>query len=148
MKITTSVQIDRPIDEVWAFFDAPSNMHKWLKNFKEFIPLSGEQGKVGAKAKHIYQEGKREVEMIEEILEKSPPHRFVGKFTTSGMEAIIVNELEAMSNGSTNLVGSSDFTFTSFFYKLFSPFFKGKIKERQDGGLLRLKAVLEEGNPG
>lgn len=69
-----SVDIDKPIDEVFAyigdgFFD---NYPKWAVEVVEFEPLTGKDVFIGAKAKQIRKDNGAKVESVFEITDYQP----------------------------------------------------------------------------
>jgi uncharacterized protein YndB with AHSA1/START domain len=143
VKTTSSVEINRPVEEVWRFFDNPDNMPLWLEGFKRFEPLSGKQGQVGAKSKHVYEVGGRTFEMIEEITKRDPPREFSGILSNKMMTSTMVNSFEDLGNGKTALRSTVETRFTSPLYRLLGPMMKGGFQKRQDADLARLKKALE-----
>ncbi|MEO8146470.1 MAG: SRPBCC family protein [Bacteroidia bacterium] len=41
MNITTTIIINKPVKQVWDFYDNPDNLKLWLTNFKSFELLAG-----------------------------------------------------------------------------------------------------------
>ncbi len=143
MKITTSLIINKPVVAVWNFFDNPDNMGKWLTGFKSFETISGIQGQVGAKARHVYQEGKRTIILDEEITARQKYHHFAGILTHDNMTALIDVTFTDLHDGRTKVDTTSEYTFHTFLYKFMSLFIKGSIQKRQDGDYHRMKEAIE-----
>ena len=61
------IEIDRPLCEVYAAFNNPDNLPRWITGLQRTEPISGTPGQVGAKTRQIYLERGRIVEMIETI---------------------------------------------------------------------------------
>lgn len=143
MKVESKVVIERPVDEVWQFFDNPDNMGRWLRGFKRFEPLSGEPGQPGAKARHVYEERGRKLEMVEEVTAREEHERFEGRLTHKTMESDLTTTFRDLGEGRTELICSVDTHFRSFPLRLFGPLMKGTFQRRQDGDFQRLKQVIE-----
>ena len=66
------VQIAKPLREVYGAFNNPDNLPRWLSGLQRFEQISGKPGEVGSKARHVYLERGREVEMFETITAAEP----------------------------------------------------------------------------
>ncbi len=78
MKFACSVDINLPREKVVALFDNPENMKEWQDGFVSFEPLFGEPGQPGATAKLTYKYGKRDMVLIETVLENKLPDEMSG----------------------------------------------------------------------
>ena len=85
MKFTCSVDIDAPIDRVFELFDNQENMKKWQPDLLSIEHLSGTPRQPGAKSRLKYKNGKHEFDLIETIIENTPPHKFSGEYETEGV---------------------------------------------------------------
>ena len=61
------IEIDKPLDEVYAAWQRPENLPRWLTGLQRTEPISGKPGEVGSRTRQIYLERGRTVEMIETI---------------------------------------------------------------------------------
>ncbi len=143
MQYTTTITIDKPIAEVWSFFDDPANLFKWVKGFKDYKHLSGEPGAVGAKAKKVYEEGKRHVEMTEEIMERTPEEKLKLKITHPMVKTRVEYRFIEKGSSQTEIIATADVQFQSFLYSLLAPLMKGSFAKRQRKDFQRLKEVME-----
>ena len=145
MNITTSIIINKPVKEVWDFYDNPDNLERWLTNFKSFELISGKQGETGTKAKHIYEEKGRLITMYEVITEKVPYHKLTGTLTMPKMmESSIQNIFKEIDADKTELTCITEIKFEMFSLKLFGFFLKKGFQKRQDGDLKKLKIAIEK----
>ena len=69
---TYTIEIDRPVDEVFRYLDTSELAIKWLSGLTKITPITTGGNRVGAQAKHIYNENGREFEMLEETLIYEP----------------------------------------------------------------------------
>ena len=143
MLTQTTVIINKPIREVWAFFKNPDTLKLWLGGFQRFEHVSGIPGTVGAKAKHYFLEKGKELVMDEEIIEEIPEKKFVGTLGSPMMVNTVTNYFNDLGNGQTEYSLSSDTQFKGFFWKQIGPLMKSEFKKRQENDLQRLKQVLE-----
>ena len=143
MLTQTTVIINRPIKEVWAFFKNPDNLKRWLGGFQRLEHISGTPGTVGAKARHYFLEKGKELVMEEEIIEEIPEKKFVGTLSSPMMVNTVTNYFNDLGNSQTEYSLSSDTQFKGFFWKQIGPLMKSEFKKRQENDLQRLKQVLE-----
>ena len=143
MLTQTTVIINRPIKEVWAFFKNPDTLKLWLGGFQRFEQVSGTPGTVGAKAKHYFLEKGKDLVMDEEIIEVIPEKKFVGTLSSPMMVNTVTNYFNDLGNNQTEYSLSSDTLFKGFFWKQIGPLMKSEFKKRQENDLQRLKQVLE-----
>ena len=143
MLTQTTVIINRPIKEVWAFFKNPDTLKLWLGGLQRLEHISGTPGTVGAKAKHYFLEKGKELVMEEEILEEIPEKKFVGTLSSPMMVNTVTNYFNDLGNSQTEYSLSSDTQFKGFFWKQIGPLMKSEFKKRQENDLQRLKQVLE-----
>lgn len=143
MKLTTTIIINKPIKEVWDFYDDPDNLKLWLRGFQTFEHVSGERGQIGAKSRHTYLENGKTIIMDEEITARIPYKEFSGILTHDIMSTTLTNTFEDLGNGSTRLVCIVDTKFKPFFLRLLSPLMKGMFRRRQEKDFGKLKECLE-----
>ena len=143
MKISTTIIINKPVQQVWEYFDNPDNMVNWLTGFKKWEHLTGEKGEIGAKAKQYYDNRGREIVMIEEITEKEPYKRFAGTLTHHSMDGVIEANFTDLGDGTTQLESINDTKFKMFALQVLSPFLKKSFQKRQDSDLAKLKELIE-----
>lgn len=147
MRTVSTVIVNKPVAEVWAFFDNPDNLNKWLQGHKDFKHLSGVRGQPGAKSVHIYEEKGRRMEMEEEILQRIEKKQFSGILRMKGiMESTIDSSFKDLGDGRTEYSCDVNSRFISPLWKFLSLFMKGSFKKRQDADVQRMKEAIERGN--
>ena len=144
MLTQSTVIINKPIREVWAFFKDPDNLKLWLGGFQRFEQVSGTPGTVGAKAKHYFIERGKELVLDEEIIEVIPEKKFLGTLGSPMMVNTVTNYFNDLGNNQTEYSLSSDTQFKGFLWKQIGPLMKGEFKKRQENDLQKLKQVLEK----
>ena len=143
MLTETTIIINKPIKEVWRFFENPENLKLWLSGFQKVEHISGVPGAQGAKAKHYFLERGKELVLDEEIIEVIPGKKFVGTLGSSMMVNTVTNHFNDLGNGQTEYSISSDTQFKGFLWKQIGPLMKGDFKKRQEKDMETLKQVLE-----
>ncbi len=142
MRYTSEITINRPVDVVTRLFDDPKNLYAWMDGLQSFELLSGEQGQPGAKAKLVYQMGKRRVEMIETITERNLPDIFAGTYDADGVHNIVVNKFIALPDGNTRYITENEFQFKGFM-RIIAFLMPGAFKKQSFKYLEQFKAFVE-----
>lgn len=142
MRYTSEITINRPVDVVTRLFDDPKNLYAWMDGLQSFELLSGEQGQPGAKAKLVYQMGKRRIEMIETITERNLPDIFAGTYDADGVHNIVVNKFIALPDGNTRYITENEFQFKGFM-RIIAFLMPGAFKKQSFKYLEQFKAFVE-----
>ena len=142
MKYSIELIINKSRGEVWKNFDSVENLYKWMPTLKEFKHESGDFGKPGAKSRLRYQEGKKNIEMIETITNRIEPEEFSGTYEMKGTKNLINNRFSDLGENKTKWKLESEFEFGGI-YKLMSPFFKSMIVKRTKSNMNRFKNLVE-----
>ena len=143
VKIEASVDIDRPIDEVFAYVTDPAKTPEWSSMALE-CSLEGD-GRIGVGSR-IRTVGKflgRRVEATSEVTEYDPPRKFaIQAVSGSGpVRGNIERRLESIGQGTryhSTLTGESGGLF-----KLADPIVAALMKRTVDTDHQALKALLE-----
>jgi uncharacterized membrane protein len=146
MLTETTIIINKPVKEVWDFFNNPDNLKRWLGGFQKFEHVSGIPGSVGAKAKHHFLERGKELILDGELIEVINEKRITGILDSSMMLNKVTNIFNDLGNDQTEVTLSSDTQFKGFLWKQIGPLMKGEFKKRQEKDLQTLKEILENGN--
>lgn len=144
MRITETIVIDKPIEEVWEAFDDPERMTVWQPTLARFEHISGEPGQPGAKSKLVYEEGKRTIEMTETVLERGP-HHLSGIYEVGGSVAATTNRVDNTFEdlaGSTRWEVVSEFQFTGM-ERFIMAFMKRMFAKRTRQDMQRFKEMVE-----
>ena len=138
------IEVDKPLSEVYAAWDNPENLPRWLTGLQRTELISGEPGTVGAKTRQIYLERGRTVEMIETITAIEPGKHSEGTLEVPGMKATMV--VDFVDKGESTVIRfRSEFQSRSLMMRLMMPFMKGQIRRRQCGDLERFGEMVEAG---
>ena len=144
MLTETKIVINKPVKEVWDFFQNPDNLERWLSGFQKFEHISGIPGTVGAKAKHHFLERGKELILDGELTEVVEEKRIIGILDSSMMLNKATNSFNDLGNGQTEVSLSSYTQFKGFLWKQIGPLMKGEFKKRQERDLQTLKEILEK----
>jgi uncharacterized membrane protein len=144
MKFELSIEIDQPPSVVYDFMMDPENLHLWLTNFVRMEHLSGEPGEPGAKAKHVYDERGRHVEMVETIISNVENQEMIADYESEYFDMRVSNYLEPKDDHKTLLSIVTEMEMKSFVMKLVGRLFKGQSEKRLAADMERLKDAIEE----
>lgn len=143
MKLSYQMIINKPVKEVWDYFDDEKNLPKWLENLKSFEHVSGEAGSPGAVSHHNYLENGKEFTLVETIKERVPYEKFTGTMNHKTMNTDIEHYFTDLQDGRTSISCNMDVKFNTFVFKLLGPFMKGMMSKRMMGDFNRLKDCIE-----
>jgi hypothetical protein len=74
MKFKCSIEINLPQTAVFNLYSDIKYLDKWQSGFESKVPLSGQTGTIGSKAKLTYSGNKDRIELIETILAYEKPN--------------------------------------------------------------------------
>ena len=143
MPITTTAEIARPTDEVFAYVTDPSSFPDWQEGVVSGH-MDGPATNVGSKCTTVRQIGGRQREVNTRITEYDPPHRWADRGIDGPIRAIVVVTVEPLAGGSrSRLTIEVDFTGHGI-GKLLVPLFVRRQAARQiPEDMSRLKQRLE-----
>ena len=138
------IEIRKPLSEVYAAFNNPENLPRWLTGLQRTEVISGTPGQVGCKTRQIYLERGKTVELIETITAHEPEKHMSGELAGPGMKMSM--QVDFVDRGDRTLLKvRSAFRDKSLMLRLMMPFFKGSIAKRQTGDLRRFTEMVEAG---
>ena len=140
---TYTIEINRPVEEVFRYLDTSELAMQWLSGLTKITPITTGGNRVGAQAKHTYNENGREFEMLEETLIYEPNRRVKIKGITDMFELTAQYTLTPIGEKSTRLDFEETLAFKSFFMRLLAPLIALSSKNRLVETFARLKALVE-----
>jgi uncharacterized protein YndB with AHSA1/START domain len=145
MQASATIDIDRPIEDVFEYVSDPYNMEAWVTGVSGVTLVDADPSRVGARFESDYTYGGRTVRMAYEVTASDPPERYAtrgeGPYPFAGELT-----LEPTSGGTrvTNTVGAaSDGRFTSVTFTLFGPVIRRLMARRLREELVSLRSELE-----
>lgn len=140
-----SIEVERPLKDVYAAFNNPDNLPRWLSGLQRTEPISGRPGEVGSKTRQIYLERGRIVELVETITAHEPMKRLSNELEGPGMLCAI--HVEFVDRGDRTLVlARTELRSRSLMMSLMLPFLRSSVRKRQTADLERFKERLEAGD--
>jgi uncharacterized membrane protein len=141
IRVENSTQIDRPVDEVFAYVDDLARLPEWIDILAESVP-SESPTKVGTRVTNQVRLLRRRFENTLDVVEHDPNRRMV--FKTEAPFAVMATFLFEPANGGTSFTTVLEAQpNASTFFKLGEPILTRVGKRRFKGHLRRLKKRLE-----
>jgi carbon monoxide dehydrogenase subunit G len=141
-KASYSIEVKKPVEDVFKFLDDSELAKQWIGGLESIEPLTTGGNRVGAKAKHIYVEDGRKIEMIEETLIYEPNKRVKIKGVTDGFELLVDYRLHATPNG-TRIEQETEIHMKSLMMKILAPLINWSNRKRIAEDFARLKTLIE-----
>lgn len=145
MQTAATVEMPRPIEEVFAYISDLEHMEEWVVGVEDVRLVSGEEGTEGARYESAYRYGGKVHEMAYEVTAVDPPRYFAmrgdGPFPFEGEL-----ELEAIPGGTrvTNrLDAGADGRFTAVMFVVFGPILRLFMRRRLAAELDELRRTIE-----
>ena len=142
MKLNSEIDIDAPVDVVWAAFENPDNTSRWMQNLESITTTSGEPGQPGAMTELVFDENGREVVLKQTVAERRAPDFLAVTFETPGGSMLVVNHFEALDDQRTRWSSWCNFNFTGLM-KFFAIFMRGSMRRREEADMQRFKLMVE-----
>jgi uncharacterized protein YndB with AHSA1/START domain len=101
--IIASTEVARPAEEVFAYVIDPRMMSEWQQGCVSGH-MDGAPTRVGSKCTTIRRIGGREREVITEITEYDPPHRWADRGISGPIRAIVAVTVEPLADSSRSRV--------------------------------------------
>lgn len=130
MKYSNEIIINLPKQEMIKHLDNAENMKHWQKGLISYKILSEDPHAAGAKMELEYQMGKRNIKMVETIVESDFPDKFIATYETKGVWNLQENHFEEVSPTQSKWVSHSEFKFSGFM-KLMSFFMPKSMFSKQ-----------------
>jgi uncharacterized protein YndB with AHSA1/START domain len=143
--ITTSAEVARPREDVFAYVTDPSTMPEWQKG-----AVSGHMDapttRVGSKCTTVRRIGGRQREVTTVITEYDPPHRWADRGVDGPIRAIVAVTVEPLPDGSrSRLTIELDFTGHGIGKLLVALVVRRQATAEMPENMRRLKQRLEAG---
>lgn len=142
MKYTVAITINKPIEEVLEKFHNPANRSAWMPGFIDAKVLEGEEGQVGAKVALTFQMGKRQMMMIETILERKSDKSIRGCYEANNVYNEVNNLFESIDTNTTRYTSEQYFRFGGGM-KVIGWIFPKAFKKQSMVYLEKFKAFVE-----
>ena len=142
MKYSVSVEIDQPIDTVVSLFNSAENLYEWQEGLKSLEHLGGKPGEPGAQTRMHFKLGKREIVLVETIVENNLPHSFIANYDAGTVKSTSSVRFEKISENLTRYTTDEEFHFKGFM-KLMGWLMPGAFKKQTLKNLTAFKNFAE-----
>ncbi|MDE5419623.1 SRPBCC family protein [Labilibaculum sp. DW002] len=142
MKYTDEIEINQPINKVVELFDNEDNLFKWMNGLQSIEHLEGKPGEKGSTTKMLFKEGKREIEMIETILENKLPEEFTATYEAKGVYNLAKISFVSLTDSKTKYLTEQEFQLKGFI-KLIGWLMPGVFKKQTNKYLKMFKEFAE-----
>ena len=147
-RITNSIEIGRPAQDIWPWLTEPEKLKLWVGWLIEVRALTPPPHGVGSKAMWVMEDrnnNNERVEVTDEVVEYDPPRRIKVRLTSAmGFDGEGVFKLTDLGNGRTQFEQAGEYRFTSWLAKLFLPMIMHSARSKAAEDIQRLKSKVEE----
>ena len=143
MKYTDEIEINQPINKVVELFDNEDNLFKWMNGLQSIEHLEGNPGEKGSTTKMLFKEGKREIEMIETIIENNLPEEFIATYEAKGVYNLAKISFVSLTDTKTKYITEQEFQLKGFL-KIMGLLMPGIFKKQTNKYLNMFKEFAED----
>lgn len=141
--IVTSAEVARPADEVFAYVTDPAGFPDWQEGVVSGH-MDGAATRVGSRCTTVRRIGGSQREVMTEITEYEPPHRWADRGVEGPIRAVVAVTVEPLSDGSRSRVTIElDFTGHGIGKVLVPLVVRRQAAREMPGNMTRLKQRLE-----
>ncbi|WP_336359692.1 SRPBCC family protein [Haladaptatus sp. ZSTT2] len=149
MQSSASIDIARPIQDVYAYVSSVENMANWVDGVSNVQHVSGEPDEVGATYTSDYTYSGRTTEMTYEITAAESPNRFAvvgrGPFPFEG--ELLLTATPSGTRVTNSIDAGADGRFTKAMFTVFRPVMRRMMARQLGKELTILKRSLESAPP-
>lgn len=143
MKYSCETTINLGRDQVIALFDDPDNLHKWQEGLVSFEHATGEYGQAGSTSNIHYKMGRREVHMVETIVNRNVPDGFSATYEADGVRNLVENTFSEPEPGKTHWLVETEFKCKGILLNLMAKLMPGMFKKQTVKFMNDFKAFAE-----
>lgn len=142
VRITESIRIDRPAEDVWSVVSDLETHTTWRPALVEFRQLDEGPLDVGTRIREVLRWGKREIELEDVVTAVEPPHRFALTGGWQAAEFDVEFRLEPEGDG-TRVTMDWPLRPKSLLMRVAAPFLKGTMSKATREELEKLRDYVE-----
>ncbi len=146
MRTAASVEIDRPIDEVFEYTN--DNVAEWSITVIEDEVIESTPDRVGSTFRCVTEDHGRRMEFAGEVITWEPPNRSAVYMTGKQFDIEATYQFEDLGNGRTRVSEDAVISpkgFMKVFFALCGWMFRSSGCKAMENELLSLKRLLEDG---
>ena len=141
MKFESSVMIDRPVEEVFAYIKDIKNWLQWHTGMLEAEQSSEGPVGVGTTYRGVSQSMGQRMEWTSEVTAYEPDKKMAQRLHSGPMLFDQIFAVEPVEGGTKFTLGGEGET--GGFFKLAEPILKRRMQKEMEGNLSNLKGILE-----
>ncbi len=142
-RLETSIVINRPLEDVFAFTTNFENQPKWQSRLLEAKKITEGPIGVGTKWRFVAKFLGQRIEYDQQCTEYVPNRTYAGK-SVSGPFPVMGRQTYEPVEGGTRITAVGEVQ-TGGFFKLAEPVIEGMLKRLTDADLANMKDLLEAG---
>lgn len=140
---TASVEINKPITEVFKAFEDKEVLKQWLPEIQSITPIEEKAEKIGSTYEVIIKNKEDKLMMKETILAYVANEKITFQFDSKDM--LKIDDYNFIANGNTTkIVQNSSIQSNSYIMGCVFPYFKGNLKTISQNYMERFKALVEK----
>lgn len=147
MRFELQLEIDGPIDAVWAAFVDRARAKEWQATLRAVVPVSGSANTQGAVTRLTYREGGRDVVMTETISEVAAPSLLTQELVASMMTSTMRNRFTPVGDDRTRWTLECDLRFRGL-WALVGPLARRTIIRKTEEDMRRFQRLAESPSVG
>ncbi|MFY9487713.1 MAG: SRPBCC family protein [Solirubrobacterales bacterium] len=142
MVVEHSIDINKPLKEVWAVFDDPDQLVAWQSALISYQQISGEPGEPGSVSKQTIKRSSGETELTVTVLDRRPPEFSKAQYEGMPLPFTISNSFSDVGDGMTEWHAVIDVRL-NLMQKALGPVLKGAMQELAEQNAEDFKQFVE-----
>lgn len=143
--INVTTEIDRPIDEVFAFVADSTNDPSWCKNVLECEQVEGDGPGADARYRAVHKPGPKASELAVRVLEYDSPRRIAYEQVDDAGTFVVAYDLESVGDARTRITQTDETSWNGVF-KVLSPLMHFVVRRTLPKQFAALKETVESEN--
>ncbi|MCH3883091.1 MULTISPECIES: SRPBCC family protein [Tenacibaculum] len=142
-KYTAEIEVNKPIEEVFALFDNPEALKDWMPEVQSIKPIEVRAGKIGSSYKMLIESQGQTMEMTEKIMSHVLNEKMTFQFDSDQM--IKTDDFNFIANGNkTKIVQHCTVEAKSYIMSCMFPYFKSALQTQSVSYMNRFKELAEK----
>lgn len=137
MTYTKEIVINKDIKTVFDKLTSPDFMSDWQET------LVGQNKNEEGKWVYIYNQGGREMEIVENVQKKEKPSIYNVEYTANGVINIMNSTFESIDENTTKWTAENEFKFTNLMMKVIGFVFGGSFPKQTEKDMQAFKNAVE-----
>ena len=143
--IISTIEVDRPAEEVFFYVIDPSRMHEWQKGMTSGGRMDGTPVRVGSRCTTVRKIGGARREVVTEITEYDPPRRWADHGLDGPIRALVSVRVDPVAQTRSRVRIDVDFEGHGIGKLLVPLMVLPSARRQMPGNMQKLKQQLESG---